>query len=590
MKNLKHIAGLFLFVAFLMTSCNKDFLNTKPLSEFSGSDVWGDQNLAQAFVNQIYLGLDYDIKTHSDDADEGRSRVEGYAIEIGNCLITPDNADYWGHWNSSYSNIRACNIFLANVNSVKFDDADLKNRMTGEVVFLRAWYYFNLTSFFGGVPLITNVYGLTDDFLVPRATYADCIKFVVDECDKAASLLPVVETGDNNGRATKGAALALKARTLLIAASDLHNPQKNSIVTSGYSNPELLGYISGDATERWKAAKAAAKAVIDLGVYSLYKPDPANASEASQNYEDLFTSRTSVEDIQVRYFAASIGQGFDGWLLAPNGWYGDGLASPVNELVDAYEMSDGSQFSRNNPAQALEPYKNRDPRFYATILYEGAKYRPRPQDLTGADPIGVLQVGTWQKWDNTTNKMVEVYGLDSHNSVANTWNTSITGYNLLKYLDKTVDFKKTYQDLTWRYFRYGEILLNYAEACIELGEDVEARTYINMIRKRAGMPDVTESGAALRTRYRNERRIELAFEYQRFFDVRRWLIGSEAYHPCHGVTVLYPINPDHTTAIIPIITPVEVQLGAWDNKAYLFPISRSEMGKNNKLVQNPIYK
>ncbi len=117
------------------------------------------------------------------------------------------------------------------------------------------------------------------------------------------------------------------------------------------------------------------------------------------------------------------------------------------------------------------------------------------------------------------------------------------------------------QDLTWRYIRYTEILLNYAEACIELGEDAEARTYLNMIRKRAFMPDITESGAALKARYRNERRVEMAFEDQRFFDVRRWLIGSEAYHPVHGVDVVYKLNPDNTTATIPTITPVEIMTG-----------------------------
>src|SRR5690606_32929317 len=109
------------------------------------------------------------------------------------------------------------------------------------------------------------------------------------------------------------------------------------------------------------------------------------------------------------------------------------------------------------------------------------------------------------------------------------------------------------QTVPWRYFRYTEILLNYAEACIELGEDAEARKYINMIRKRAGMPPVTESGDELRTRYRNERRIELSLEDRRFYDVKRWVIGPEAYHPVHGVKVVYELQPDHTTATTPTI-------------------------------------
>lgn len=144
-------------------------------------------------------------------------------------------------------------------------------------------------------------------------------------------------------------------------------------------------------------------------------------------------------------------------------------------------------------------------------------------------------------------------------------------------------------DLTWRYIRYTEILLNYAEACIGLGEDTEARKYLNMIRRRAAMPDITESGAALKERYQNERRIEMAFEDQRFFDVRRWMIGEQAYHPMHGVEIVYKLNPDKSTAEIPTITPVEITTGKWDDKAYFMPISRSEMNKNTTLVQNPGY-
>ena len=581
--------------AFLLTisSCKKDFLETNPLDRFSDANVWSDPVLAELYVNRLYGNIGWGWDMNAGTVDESRSRQEA-SFDIGNSLVTPDNANNWGNWNGSYSDIRACNIFFEKVGTVKFDETLVdgktqKDRMMGEVTLLRAWDYHNLISYFGGVPIITKVYGLKDSFAAPRNTYEECVKFISDECDKAATLLPLVQSGPNNGRATKGAALALKARTLLYAASDLHNPQKNSLVTTGYSNPELLGYTAGDAAARWKAAKDAAKAVIDMNVYSLYKGSPATGESTSKNYADLFTSRQSVEDIFVRFFAASVGQGVNGWDVTPNGWWGNGGVGAVNELVEDYQMADGTRFDRNNPAHAKEPYKNRDPRFYASILYEGAKWRQRPSDLTGVDPVGVMQIGTWEKWDNATSQKVFVYGLDSRNSIANSWNNNTTGATMRKYLDPNVDIQASFQDLTWRYFRYGEILLNYAEACIELGENEEARTYINMIRKRAGMPDVTESGDLLKMRYRNERRVELVYEGHRFFDVRRWLIANQAYHPMHGVTALYPLNPDHTTATIPIITPVEIQLGKWDDKVYFFPISRSEVNKNNKLVQNPKY-
>ena len=343
MKKLSYIYKLFLFLSVLNLSCKKDMLNIKPASEFSNVDVWGDPALSQTFINNLYLGIPFGMAIYAGDVDESRSRQEA-GFEIGNSLITPDNANNWGNWNGSYSSIRACNIALANLVKVTFDDTATKNRMTGEATFLRAWYYFNLTSFYGGVPLVTKVYGLADDFSIPRSSYADCVKFISDECDKAAILLPLAQTQENDGRATKGAALTLKSAALLYAASDLHNPAKNTLVTTGFSNPELLGYATPDATTHWQAAKDAAKAVIDLGVYSLYKPSPVNAKEAAQNYEDLFTSRTSVEDIQVRYFSAAVGQGYNGWEIVPNGWYGNGGVGATNEMVEAYEMADGSKF------------------------------------------------------------------------------------------------------------------------------------------------------------------------------------------------------------------------------------------------------
>jgi hypothetical protein len=590
MRNLLYKFKIVLLAVLIMTSCNDDFLETKPLDQFAAEDIWGDPALTEAFINKIYRDIPVGLMSTAGSVDESRSRSQA-GFEINNSLITPDNSGY-GSWNSAYASIRTCNIFLEKAEEINFgesliDGKTQKDRMVGEVVFLRAWNYFNLTSYLGGVPIITKVYGLNDEFSVPRNSYAECMKFIVDECDKAAGLLPEVHSGVNDGRATKGAALALKSRALLYAASDLHNPEKNTIATAGFSNPELLGYTSGDAAARWKAAKDAAKEVMDLGLYNLYKADPAPGDSTAKNYAELFLSNKSEEDILVRYFAASISKGINGWGWAPNGWYGNGGVGAINELVEDYEMADGSRFDRNNPAHALEPYKNRDPRFYASILHEGAVYRPRPVDLRAIDPLGAAQFGTWHKWED--NELVKVYGLDSRNSIANSWNANNCRATMRKFLDPAIDIEAGHQDLTWRYFRYAEILLNYAEACIELGEDAEARTYINMIRKRAGMPDVTESGDALRQRYRNERRIEMVYEDQRFFDVRRWLAGPDAYHAVHGVDIIYELNPDKTTATIPTITPVQLMTGAWLDKLYFFPISRGEMNKNDLLIQNPGY-
>ncbi len=587
---------IIITIAFagILLSCNK-VLDVSPQSEISDNDAWRDPALVETFINNIYRNIDNppnggDGVLIGQYVDEMHDQWYSF-YEFHNSLLTPDflGAYDWFHavWGDFYKNIRSCNIFLENIDKVPFNESQnaLKDRMTGEVIFLRAFLYHQLTSLYGGVPLITKAYTLNDDFEIERSSYKDCIDFIAGECDKAAALLPLSHSGDNIGRATKGAALALKSRTLLYAASDLHNVT----VFPGYAHQELLGYTDGNRQERWTAAKNAAKAVIDLNKYKLFKGDPSPGDSIPLNLQGIFLTKQTSEDIFVRFYAIKTRDNRLGKVAGPNGYHLYGEDTPVGEMVDDYEMADGSAFDWNNPVHAAQPYKNREPRFYADILYEGAYFKPRPKDVQPLDPLGVIQVGIWEKWDAGSNQKVEVYGLDSRKSVIDNFNGGFTGYYLRKLIDPAVDAQYSSQDVPWRYIRYAEILLNYAEACIELGEEDEARTYINKVRKRAGMPDVTASGALLREKCRHERRIELAFEDHRFFDVRRWLIGPEAYQQLSGVLPVYKLLPDKTTATIPVITPIVVQESNWLDKAYFFPISRDEMNKNSLLVQNPDY-
>jgi hypothetical protein len=180
-------------------------------------------------------------------------------------------------------------------------------------------------------------------------------------------------------------------------------------------------------------------------------------------------------------------------------------------------------------------------------------------------------------------------GLDTRKSPIEDWNGTYTGYYLRKFLDPTVDAQFTKQTQPWRYIRYAEVLLNFAEASMQLGQEGEARTYINMIRQRAGMPDITESGQALVQRYRNERRVELAFEDHRFFDVRRWMIAPQAYEDAKGIEVRFKLLPDKTTSPTPTYTVITAQERAWNQRFYFLPISLDEMNRNNQLIQNPLY-
>jgi len=596
MKNILITCSFILCIMICTSSCKKDFLDTKPSTEFSGDDIWNDPNLIEAFVNGIYLNVDNpanggDGLLKGEFVDEMHDQWFSF-FEFNNSLITPDNLASWPHenWDKLYKNIRSCNIYFSKINGAKIDDAQLKDRMTGEVHFLRAYLYHQLVSLYGGVPIIKKAYGLNDVFAVKRDSYSDCINFISKECDSAALLLPLVQSGSNQGRVTKGAALALKARTLLYAASDLHNKP----VFSGYAQQELIRYTDGNQASRWRAAKDAAKAVIDLGIYRLYKAEPAPGDSIAQNFANIFISNGTEEDIWVRYFKTTSLNGSPdlnslSLVSGPNGYHLYGQDTPSGEMADHFEMSDGTPFSWSDPSKANQPYKNRDPRFYASILYEGVKFKPRPSDVTNLDPVGVIQVGTWQRWNASSNSMEEVYGLDSRKGPVENFNGGYTGYYLRKFIDPAINGQFSTNGTPWRYMRYAEVLLNYAEACIELNEESEARSALNQIRKRAGMPNITDSGNALRNRCRNERRVELAFEEHRFYDVRRWLIAPEAYQQFSGVSVVYKLNADHTTATIPTITPIVVQKSAWLDKAYLFPVSRDEMNKNALLVQNPNY-
>jgi starch-binding outer membrane protein, SusD/RagB family len=179
-------------------------------------------------------------------------------------------------------------------------------------------------------------------------------------------------------------------------------------------------------------------------------------------------------------------------------------------------------------------------------------------------------------------------GLDTRNGPLEDWNGTYTGYYMRKFIDPSVNAQYDKQDQPWRYIRYTEVLLNYIEACIALGQETEARTELNKIRRRAFMPDITESGAALVDRYRNERRIELAFEDHRYFDVRRWMIAPMAYEDATGVSIRHKID-NSGNILSSTYNVIKAQDRDWNPRFYLFPIKLDEINRNEKLVQNPLY-
>src|SRR5438552_1881157 len=595
MRSQVRITTAAVLVLLGLSSCN-GVMDLTPKDQFADEAVFTDPNLAQAFVNDMYRGLGhglYEIMLASI-SDETHF-IHNYNTEpIVKSIITAsdrgaidDGRFAHFNWGPTYSRIRQTNIFLSKIDGTTFDAA-LKQRMKGEVFFLRAYFYHNLMRMYGGVPIITKVYGLNEDYQAARNSFQETVAFIVANADSAAALLPLSYSGIDLGRPTRDAALALTARVLLYAASDLYNVNPSGQPETGYTG-------SQDRTALWRAAKDAAKAVMDLGVYSLFRPAPANAQEAAKNYGDLFLQQTSEEVIMSRQFLTSRGWsdgGPFGLFNGPNGYHNWGGNTPIQNLIDDYRMANGSKFDWSNPVHAAAPYANRDPRFYASILYDGAPWRTRPTDAQKFEPNNMIETFRALTYvESGTTKVAA--GLDTREGPIEDWNGGYSGYYIRKFVDPTVDHQFVVQQVPWIFFRYAEILLNYAEASIELNELGDALTALILIRRRAGMEEF--SGlvqATLRDASRPERPVEMAFEEQRFFDVRRWMIAPQVFSKNAGGINIYldgDSPTDRSTWRNYRYQTYDVQQRAWNDKMYFMPIRLDELNRNNLLKQNPGY-
>jgi hypothetical protein len=516
-------------------------------------------------------------------------------------------------WNAMYARIRSANISLENLAKAPLDSA-LVNRLKGEAYFMRAYFYNQLLRYYGGVPLVKSSYSASaSDFTIARSSYEDCVNFILSDLDQAASLLSN-KTMDK-GRATADAAKALEVRVLTYAASPLHNPDfyKKISTVGGFAHPELLGYTTADSVTRWQKAYDAAKAFVNAGKYGymLNLSAPASPADGFTNYQNSYLSRNGgeAEIIFARYFSNAKDE-WGAWYgrnNCTNGYHGWTSSEPTQNLVDDYEALDGTgaahDFSWSNPTDAATPYANRDPRFYASILYDGAPWKPRTADGAGIDPFNEIQMGTYQT--GSASSPVTYFGLDTRNGPIENWNGTRTGYAIRKFMDPNpaiVD-QNTRSEVPSPQIRFTEMVYDYIEASLALGKNAEAIAWINKIRFRSGMPAITEtSGPALLNRYRRERNKEMLFEEQRFFDARRWMIAPTTLG--NKVRIMKITGTLKAGKTVPIYrystdnynytyTTQDIDPGvenrAWADKVYFPPISRDEMNKNNKLIQNPGY-
>ena len=576
---------LMAFTSTLLTTSCSDFLDKKPLTEISDETLWHDPDLVESFVNSRYnqIGCSGAESMQSSIVDETEltwlrgCEVHNFARVSATDLGRMNGAWYgWDNrsWGTKWRNISNCNIFFERVDGVPFANEEKKIRLKGQVRFIRAFEYWDLVARWGGMPIITKSFTINDRGEIlnqKRASSKECIDFLIKELDQAATELPASWSGDDYGRATSVAALALKSRILLYAASPLMN-ENVKIPEIGYTTPEA---------DRWqKAANAATialKTALDAG-YKLYDLN----QDAAKNYQQLFMDNTSAN--KETLFARMGTSSADGQSISscdqynnPNGYGGWGGNCPLQELVDAYEVIKGgvaSAFDWNNAEEAANPYTDRDPRFYATILYDGTPWMTRNVET-------FFNVDTNGK--ETGGGRDTKYGNDS-------WNASPTGYYMKKFMDENYVLNSwNFRARNWIHLRMAELYLNQAEALFHIGDENGALRALNTIRRRAGMPNITASGDELLEAVKHERRIELAFEEHRYFDVRRWKDAPKYF----GTTVhaIYiKKHPDGRKTYE--VSKLRSDVGGdhkWDDKMYWLPITKSERDKNPDFVQNPGY-
>lgn len=487
----------------LLSAC-EDWLEIEPKDRFGDTTVWGSEENADMFLNDIYNQLPHlnnetqNLDQYSDNSYVGaewmnaRTTIYTGALSPTSWIPGPWDMWKWGRQDNNdakgqYERIRSCNLFITKVNESNFS-ADYKKERLAEARFLRAWFYHYLWMAYGGVPIITEVLdnNISTDIFYPRETAQKTFEFIDRELDEIKNDLPPRRSGSDLGRASKGAILTLKGWVELFHASELRNPGKEK--------------------KRWEAAAATLKVVIDLQVYHLQPTILDLWTEATNNNDEV------IFDFQMSKQNGGRREGLFGPVFVKGVQSSWGNMQPTQELVDDYCMANGLPIT--DPASGYnknDPYKNREKRFYQSILYDGSMWQ-------GEEIITRVGVGSPNEIDTS-----------SDSDVTN------TGYYTRKTIDESVNGADNLQMsngmANYIFFRYADVLLMYAEASLEAGDKPTAVEYLDMVRTRGGnMPSIAETYPQgitenqLREIIRRDRRIELAFEDKRWWDILRWKI------------------------------------------------------------------
>lgn len=527
MKNLKSYICL-LCTAALVFSCN-DILETSSTKILTNEKVWSSKDAIDAYLGQLYNEMqveDFEYQPGTDGqylstlTDEA---VRAYTWGSANQQLIPEGI--YGWW--GYVQIRNINLFLESIGTASMLTENQRKMYEAEARFCRAFGYFAMVKRYGGVPLVTKVQRLegvdVETLRLPRNKEYEIYDFIKTECRAIENMLPEERVDNEKYRATRYAVNALECRAMLYAATE-----------AKYGNMQLDGLVGipADKAEGYfKDAKAAAKKIIDSGKFALYSAK----SDKAENFQYLFLDETSANTEQIftkAFDASDKGNSFD-YFNAPQSFkldYGC-VTNPTADFVADFEYVDGSDGAlkvkdgSGNPIKYNDPtdlFKDKDPRMLGSILYpfcpwQGGKVEVR-KGIVKPDGTVVTASSLGDKYEGTNVTIAAKDGTLTSTDVTK------TGFYIKKFMtpNKVVDWGKG--EANWMVFRYGEVLLNFAEACVELGDNAEALAAVNQLRTRAGIAPRTSIN---RDQVRHERRVELAFENHRWWDIRRWHIADQ---------------------------------------------------------------
>lgn len=582
----KYICHLLLVL--LVCSC-ADYLDKTPDEDLTLKEVFENRNYAEQFLTAAYthLGRECYLADNAGFAGGASDELEitwtyPYCNKLNEGSWNPNTIEPQ-HWKMYWEGIRIANLFLDNIGNTPMDQ-EAKDTWIGEAYFLRAIYHFYLLRMYGPIPLAGQSFDVNNASPMERKPFEECVKFITEDCDRALNTpIPMQATSSRYGRVTKAATLALKSRVLLYAASPLFNGNSDY---ADFKNPNGTQLIPVSFNkELWKEAADAALACItqcEGTGYQLYRE-----SDPMKSYQNLFLQRWNSEIL----FAQNID---NNWMhesyINPNGMAGWSGYCLTQEMVDAYHMANGelpilgyntdgspvinpaSGYVEKGFATKADPkgyypdniynmYVGREPRFYASVNYNGAQWKGRRLEFWPGGKDGKTTGPDYTK----------------------------TGYLLRKSSDENYDLatgngKSLY---TWIIFRLGEQYLNYAEAINEYEGPSKAYKYINAIRNRAGLPDLPGGLGQdeMREKIRHERRIEMAFESQRYYDCRRWKISPQT-----DGSWIHAMNINAGTGIKDEAFYVRTswEKRVFEFKHYLWPVPQGEINKcRPSLVQSP---